>query len=42
MKITPIEELLIHLTLLCLITGAWISSFIIVIEIGRHFGLPTH
>jgi len=42
MKITPIEELIIHLTLLCFITGAWFSSFIIIIEIGRLFGLPTH
>ena len=41
MRYTPLEELFIHLTLLCFITGAWISSFIIVIEVGRYFGLPT-
>ena len=42
MKHTPLEELLVHLTLLCFITAAWSTSFIVVIEIGRYFGFPTH
>jgi|TARA_R100001443_G_C3233479_1_gene148980 hypothetical protein len=42
MKYTPLEELLVHLTLLCFITAVWSTSFIAVIEIGRYFGFPTH
>jgi len=42
MKHSPLEQLIIYLTLLCFITGAWCTSFIIVIEIGRYLGYPTY
>ncbi len=38
---SPIEELLIHITMLFVIMGLWIGSFILAIEIGRYLGFPV-
>ncbi len=41
MRSTPLEQLLIHLILLFVIVGAWLTSFIVVIEVGRYLGFPV-